>query len=58
MAHDYSYAVVGHPNRDYLWILCRTPQMDDQRYNAIVDRIKKKNFDVSKLRKTVQADKN
>ncbi len=24
---DYQYAVVGHPNRDYLWILSRTPQM-------------------------------
>ena len=54
LADDYSYAVVGHPDRDYLWILCRTPQMDSQTYDAIVDRIKKKNFDVSQLRKTVQ----
>ena len=58
LADDYSYAVVGHPNRDYLWVLCRTPQMDSQVYDAIVDRIKKKNFDVNKLRKTVQAAEN
>jgi len=54
LADDYSYAVVGHPDRDYLWILCRTQQMDDQIYDAIVARIKEKNFDVSMLRKTVQ----
>jgi apolipoprotein D and lipocalin family protein len=58
LADDYSYAVVGHPDRDYLWVLCRTPQMDSQTYDAIVDRIKKKNFDVSQLRKTVQAEEN
>ncbi len=32
--------------------------MDHQTYDAIVDRIKKKNLDASKLRKTVEADKN
>ena len=39
LSDDYSYAVVGHPDRDYLWILCRTPQMDSQTYDAIVDRV-------------------
>ncbi|WP_424353111.1 lipocalin family protein [Lutimonas sp.] len=41
--HDYRCSIVGHPKRDYLWILCRTPHMDNQTYTAIVDRIKKKN---------------
>ena len=26
---EYRWAVVGHPSRDYLWILSRTPRMDD-----------------------------
>jgi apolipoprotein D and lipocalin family protein len=26
---DYRYAVVGHPGREYLWILSRTPTMRD-----------------------------
>ncbi|MGZ3895045.1 MAG: lipocalin family protein [Bacteroidia bacterium] len=30
-ADDYSYAVVSHPNRKYLWILCRSHKMDDSR---------------------------
>lgn len=55
LAEDYSYAVVGHPNRKYLWILSRTPQMDDDLYRQILDRITAKGFDISKLQKTKQA---
>jgi len=54
LAEDYTYAVVGHPDRDYLWILSRTPQMKESLYKEIVARIAKKDFDVSQLVKTVQ----
>lgn len=54
LADDYSYAVVGHPNRKYLWILSRTPQMDKQQYDEIVARTKAKGFDVTKLNVTEQ----
>ena len=54
LADDYSYAVVGHPDRDYLWILSRSPKMDETTYQEIVSRIKEKNFDVSQLQKTIQ----
>src|SRR5512140_3247330 len=39
LAEDYSYAVVGHPGRDYLWILSRTPAMADATYQAILTRL-------------------
>jgi apolipoprotein D and lipocalin family protein len=51
---DYQYAVVGHPNREYLWILSRTPQMSDSLYTEITKRIADKGFDLSILQKTVQ----
>lgn len=54
LADDYSYAVVGHPNRKYLWILSRTPIMDEMIYQNILQRVKQKGFDLSKLQKTVQ----
>ncbi len=54
LANDYSYAVVGHPNRKYLWILSRTPDIDGQLYNEIVARTAAKGFDVSKLNVTQQ----
>jgi len=54
LADDYSYAVVGHPNRKYLWILSRTPKMSDETYNQILTRLKEKHFDLSKLKLTPQ----
>ncbi len=58
LAEDYSYAVVGHPDRDYLWILSRTSKMEDKIYQSILLRIAEKGFDINKLNKTVQADPN
>ncbi len=52
LAEDYSYAVVGHPNREYLWILSRTPKMDEKVYNMLLERLKQKQFDISKLQIT------
>lgn len=54
LADDYSYAVVGHPNRKYLWILSRTPGMDDVLYQQITSRVKAMGFDISKLKLTKQ----
>ncbi len=54
LANDYSYAVVGHPNRKYLWILSRTASMDDVIYQEIISRIALKGYDVSKILKTKQ----
>ncbi|MBK7093998.1 MAG: lipocalin family protein [Saprospiraceae bacterium] len=52
LSEDYSYAVVGHPNRKYLWILSRTSVLDSKIYNDIIIRIKEKGFDIDKLVKT------
>lgn len=49
---DYEYAVVGTPNRKYLWILSRTPQMDDMLLAQLIESVKSKGFDVTKLIKT------
>ena len=54
LAKDYSYAVVGHPNRRFLWILSRRPTLDDQTYNQLVVRAANKGFDVRRLAKTEQ----
>lgn len=54
LADDYSYAVVSHPNRDYLWILSRTAKMDDTVYQQILERLKTKGFNLEKLKRTEQ----
>ncbi len=54
LADDYSFAVVSHPNRNYLWILSRTPVMDEDIYSGILERLKDKGFDLDRLQMTKQ----
>ena len=54
LAADYSYAVVSTPGKKYLWILSRTPKMDNATYQGILKRLKEKGFDLAKLQTTVQ----
>ncbi len=54
LGRNYEYAVVGHPNRKYLWILSRTPDMDEEVYQAILTRLQKQEYDTTKLIKTDQ----
>ena len=49
LGNDYDYAVVGTPNRKYLWILSRTPQMDDELFSQLIESVKSKGFDVNNL---------
>ncbi len=54
LAPDYSYVAIGEPSRQYLWILSRTPTMDDVVYAGILDRLKGQQYDPSRLVKTKQ----
>jgi apolipoprotein D and lipocalin family protein len=54
LAPDYSYAVVGHPSRDYLWILSRSATMDPATYQGILDRLKAQGYELDRLQRTLQ----
>jgi apolipoprotein D and lipocalin family protein len=47
--------MVGHPSRDYLWILSRTPTLPDEIYEMLVDQAREKGYPVENLRRTDQA---
>jgi apolipoprotein D and lipocalin family protein len=51
---EYTYALVSHPNKKYLWILSRSPEMDAQTYQEILSKLASKGFDLSLLKKTTQ----
>ena len=51
---DYEYAVVGHPSRDYLWILSRTPALDAEIYDGILGRLEEMGYSLERLGKTKQ----
>ncbi len=48
----YGYSLVGTPDRKYLWILSRTPSLDDAAYRKLTETAAGQGFDVSKLART------
>jgi apolipoprotein D and lipocalin family protein len=51
---EYRYAVVGHPSRDYLWILARAPMLDSRVYESLLARIEAHGYDLERLNRTRQ----
>ena len=49
---NYDYAVVGTPNRKYLWILSRSKTMGKDLYSTLVESAKRQGFPVEKLQIT------
>lgn len=47
---DYQWAMVGEPDRKYLWILSRTPGMDSARFEALKQRATEMGYDLAPLR--------
>jgi apolipoprotein D and lipocalin family protein len=46
--------VVGHPSREYLWILARTPQLDPELYQRLLGMIAAHGYDLRRLARTLQ----
>ncbi|HNU00441.1 MAG TPA: lipocalin family protein [Acidobacteriota bacterium] len=51
---DYRWAVVGHPDRKYLWILSRTPALEPAAYDDILRRIAAQGYDLKPIIPTPQ----
>ncbi len=47
---DYSAVLVGAPDRDYLWVLARTPRIPRETYERLLDVARRQGFDVTALR--------
>ncbi len=50
----YQLAAVAEPQREYLWILSRTPKVDPASYQALLARLTEKGFDINKLENSPQ----
>lgn len=51
VADDYSYAITGHPDKTYLYILSRTPEIEDSVFAKIVGIAAGKGYDTGKIKK-------
>ncbi|SFP66718.1 apolipoprotein D and lipocalin family protein [Variovorax sp. PDC80] len=49
---DYQVALVGTPNREYLWVLSRAPCLDDATLQAELDYAGSLGFDIDKVERT------
>ncbi len=46
---QYSYSLISGPDKSYLWLLSRTPNMDPATKKRLVDKAQALGFDTSKL---------
>ena len=51
---NYEYAVVGEPGRKYLWILSRSPQMDEALYQQLLQKMAAQGFNTELMIRTSQ----
>ena len=49
---DYQLVAVSEPQRRYLWVLARQPQVDQRAYEALLARLQQRGFDLSRLQPT------
>lgn len=56
LAADYRYAVVGHPNRKYAWVLAATPHLASADIALIVQNLQKNGYDTCQLITTIQTN--
>ena len=52
LSPDYRWAVVGDPERKYLWVLSRTPDMAEADHAAALAVARREGFDTARLRPT------
>jgi len=51
---DYSQTVIGRQDRDYVWIMARTPSISDLDYERLVSFVESLGYDTAKLQRVPQ----
>lgn len=52
---DYRWVVVGHPSRNYGWVMARDKSVDDAVYQKALKSLTGQGYDVSRFRKVPQS---
>ncbi|MDP1768505.1 MAG: lipocalin family protein [Nitrospirota bacterium] len=50
----YDQTIIGRIQRDYVWLMARTPQISEADYQRFLQLITKEGYDVSKVRRVPQ----
>lgn len=54
LAEDYSYTVIGVPNKKFVWIMSRKPEIPDETYQKILTNLDKIGYKTAKIKKMPQ----
>jgi len=54
LGEAYEYAVVGSPDRKYLWFLARTETIGDDLYGRLVDLARARGFDPARIERSAR----
>ncbi|GAB5557179.1 MAG: lipocalin family protein [Schleiferiaceae bacterium] len=56
LAEDYSYALVGSPDRESLWVLARERTLPEKTFESILDTAQSRGFDITRIELVSQGD--
>jgi apolipoprotein D and lipocalin family protein len=51
---DYGQTVIGREKRDYVWIMARTPQIEEADYQRMLQFVGAQGYDVARIRRVPQ----
>ncbi len=54
LADDYSLTVIGRNKRDYVWIMSRSPHIDDETYARMLKLVVSVGYDLERIRRVPQ----
>ncbi|MCK9309709.1 MAG: lipocalin family protein, partial [Candidatus Cloacimonetes bacterium] len=54
LAEDYRYTAIGVPNRKFVWIMSRTPQMSESDYAGVIAKLQQEGYNTAKIVKMPQ----
>jgi apolipoprotein D and lipocalin family protein len=54
IADDYSWVIVGHPKKKFLYIMARTNSIPNELYTSLVERCRQRGYNISDIRKPLQ----
>lgn len=54
LANDYSHAMVGSPDNKFLWMLSRTPAINESTYQSLLKKAQSMGYDSTSVVRTIQ----
>ncbi len=51
---QYTQTIIARSARDYVWIMARTPQISNEEYQRLLDKVAKLGYDMNKVQRVPQ----